>query len=137
MRRIAAAVVLLAVASTSGCVSAAWRSGGSVRRLRADCNSYREPALSLTSYDHLPSRTKDVRHFRWLHGADPVLPYPGEQLAKPAKTKRFNGSWVTRCRAIAGGLGGGDGVVAGGQTAGGAGGRCGSGAGCLPSGNAN
>ena len=87
---------LLAVGQSGCLVKAAWKAGGVLRRVRVDYNSYRAAAVTLSSYDHLPSRTNDVRHFRWLHGEDPVLPYPGEEVARPLGRAE---SWVLQCRA--------------------------------------
>ena len=84
-RRLAAAALLL---SLSGCLfTTESLKDGSVVRTRLDRNTYRTPALSITTYDHLPARTAHVRHFRWLHGADPVLPYPGEHATNPRKRR--------------------------------------------------
>ena len=79
-------VAAVLAASLSGCLfTTQTLKDGSVVRTRLDRNTYRTPSLSITTYDHLPARTGHIRHFRWLHGADPVLPYPGESAMSPRK----------------------------------------------------
>lgn len=65
-------------------------SQGSLYRVRWDKNTWNASALTVERFDHKPAESGHVRQFRWLHGEPPVLPYPGEQCAKPPKPEKHH-----------------------------------------------
>lgn len=67
-------IALFAVAACSSCCEQQFNH--SVRRVWCDYNSFREPSLSFTQFDHLPYPPAQVGYYRWMYDKD-----PGHQLA--------------------------------------------------------
>lgn len=85
MRFVLAATVLL----TSGCLGGkAYIADGSLYNVRWDRNTWNQMAFTVERRDHKPSSTPHIRHFRWLHGVDPVLPHYAEVCAKPPEPEK-------------------------------------------------
>jgi hypothetical protein len=64
----------LLFAASSSCCEQQWNH--SVRRMWADYNTFRAPALSFEQVDHLPYPAAQVGYYRWMYDKD-----PGHQLA--------------------------------------------------------
>jgi hypothetical protein len=65
--------VVLVTAASSCCEQ---QYNHSVRRVWTDYNSFREPAITLSQFDHLPYPAPQVGYYRWMYDKD-----PGHQLA--------------------------------------------------------
>ena len=75
--------------AASGCLGGkTYIADGSLFRVRWDKNMWNASALTIERFDHKPSSTPHIRHYRWLHGEPPVLPYPGEECAKPPEPEK-------------------------------------------------
>lgn len=91
------AVFIAVCFCASGCLGGkTYIKHGSLYRLRWDKNTWNEAAFTVERFDHKPSSTPHVRHYRWLHGERPVLPYPGEECAKPPEPPKDG--WFDRKR---------------------------------------
>lgn len=70
--------VFLLLASATGCVH---QRAHSICRVWADWNTLAEPAVLIERIEHLPYRSAQVGHFRWMYGLDPGHAY-GDPLTE-------------------------------------------------------